>query len=38
MGIVDIEEKVAAAGCADYIRKPFEPRELLEKIGKTLSA
>jgi DNA-binding response OmpR family regulator len=38
MGNVDLEEKVFAVCGRDFIRKPFEPEELLEKIKKALSA
>lgn len=34
LGAVDLAEKVAAAGGADYIVKPFEPNEIIERIER----
>ena len=35
---LDEEEKIAkAAGCDDYVPKPYSPRELLAKIRRHLS-
>jgi two-component system cell cycle response regulator DivK len=31
------EQKARAAGCDDYVPKPFSPRELLAKIRQRLS-
>jgi two-component system cell cycle response regulator DivK len=33
----DEETKARAAGCDDYVPKPFSPRELLAKIRQYLS-
>ena len=38
VGTVDIQEKCAQAGIVDFVRKPYDSKELLDKIKKQLEA